>query len=279
MAALLYASRLPACPYEIVLVASNDPAAPGLALAEAEGIATFAQTHRGLEREAHEAIIQRALEKSGAQVVALCGYMRILTAGFVAQWDGRMVNTHPSLLPKYRGLDTHARALAAGDSQAGCSVHIVTPELDEGPLLGQMAVAIHRDDTPETLGRRVQMAEYQLYPRMLAQFVTGIGDAAASAEVVQPLSPGSQGAWRQVREAATRLTGVARAQAFARIGLRGLSSSIMTAGKPAGRGKPNGLIGRCLRAVTLWFARGFVRAARSDRRSPGSSLDAERIAQ
>lgn len=172
MASLLYASRLPGSPYEIVLVASNDPAAPGLALAEAEGIATFAHSHRGMERAEHEAVLTDALRASGAETLALCGYMRILTADFVAAWEGRMLNTHPSLLPRYRGLDTHARALAAGDSHAGCSVHVVTPELDDGPLLGQIQVAILPGDTPETLQRRVQMAEYQLYPSILADFVS-----------------------------------------------------------------------------------------------------------
>ena len=112
MSALLYASRLPDSPYEIVLVASNQPEAPGLRIAEAEGIATFARSHRGLEREAHEAIIDEAMRDAGAEYLALCGYMRILTEGFVDKWAGRMVNTHPSLLPKYPGLHTHQRANA-----------------------------------------------------------------------------------------------------------------------------------------------------------------------
>lgn len=172
MSALLYHSRLPGCPYELVLVASNVSEAPGLRIAEAEGIATFAHSHRGLSREDHEAIMHDALVASGAEYLALCGYMRVLTGGFVARWDGRMINTHPSLLPLYKGLDTHRRAIEAGDSHGGCSVHIVTPELDGGPLLGQMPVAILPGDTPDTLTRRVQMAEYQLYPRMLADYVS-----------------------------------------------------------------------------------------------------------
>jgi phosphoribosylglycinamide formyltransferase 1 len=171
MLALLYASRLPDSPYEIVLVASNQPDAPGLKIAEAEGIPTFAHSHRGLDREAHEAIMDEALRKSGAEFLALCGYMRILTEGFVAQWGGRMVNTHPSLLPKYTGLHTHERAIEAKDSHGGCSVHVVTEALDAGPLLGQVPVAILPDDTAESLARRVLMAEYQLYPRMLAEYV------------------------------------------------------------------------------------------------------------
>ncbi|MCX7676855.1 MAG: formyltransferase family protein, partial [Alteraurantiacibacter sp.] len=103
MSALLFASRLPGCPYEIVLVASNVPDAPGLAIAAAEGVATFAQDHRGMSRAAHEALMNDALAASGAAYLALCGYMRILTPGFVARWEGRIVNTHPSLLPKYKG--------------------------------------------------------------------------------------------------------------------------------------------------------------------------------
>jgi phosphoribosylglycinamide formyltransferase-1 len=171
MAALLYASRVPGCPYEIALVLSNKPDAPGLAVAAAEGVATFAHSHRGLAREDHEAIMQAQIEAAGADYVALCGYMRILSPGFVARWAGRMLNTHPSLLPKYKGLDTHQRALDAGDSHGGCSVHLVTPALDDGPLLGQIPVAILPGDTAETLARRVLFAEYQLYPRMLADYV------------------------------------------------------------------------------------------------------------
>jgi phosphoribosylglycinamide formyltransferase-1 len=171
MSALLYASRLPDSPYEIVLVASNQPDAPGLRIAEAEGIATFAHSHRGLDREAHEAIMDAALRQAGAEFLALCGYMRILTEAFVGRWAGRMVNTHPSLLPKYTGLHTHERAIESRDSHGGCSVHVVTEALDAGPLLGQVAVAILPDDTADSLARRVLMAEYQLYPRMLAEYV------------------------------------------------------------------------------------------------------------
>lgn len=171
MSALLFQSKLPDSPYEIVLVASNNPDAPGLGIAAAEGIPTFAHPHKGLSRAEHEAIMQDALAKSGAEYLALCGYMRILTEDFVQSWEGRMLNTHPSLLPKYKGLDTHARAIAAGDSHGGCSVHIVTPELDAGPVLGQMPVAILPEDTPDSLSRRVLLAEYQLYPRMVAHYV------------------------------------------------------------------------------------------------------------
>ncbi|HSQ96646.1 MAG TPA: phosphoribosylglycinamide formyltransferase [Croceibacterium sp.] len=171
MSSLLFHSRLPDCPYEIVLVASNDPEARGLRIAEAEGILTFAHRHKGLEREAHEAIMDKALREAGADFIALAGYMRVLTESFVDKWAGRMLNTHPSLLPKFKGLHTHERAIEAGETHGGCSVHVVVPELDAGPLLGQIAVHILPDDTPESLERRVLMAEYQLYPRMLADYV------------------------------------------------------------------------------------------------------------
>lgn len=172
MAALLYASRAHDCPYEIVLVAANDPEARGLRLAEAEGLATFALSHKGMKRAEHDAAMDAAIRASGASWVALAGYMRILTPGFVAGWEGRMVNVHPSLLPKYTGLHTHARAIEAGDSHGGVTVHLVTAELDNGPVLGQTPVAILPDDTPETLAARVLIAEHQLYSRCLAGLVT-----------------------------------------------------------------------------------------------------------
>lgn len=172
MAALLYASRAEDCPYEIVLVAANDPEAKGLRLAEAEGIRTFALSHKGMKRPEHDAAMDAAIRASGAQWVALAGYMRILTPAFVAGWEGRMVNIHPSLLPAYTGLHTHERAIAAGDSHGGVTVHLVTAELDCGPILGQTRVAILPDDTPETLAGRVLIAEHQLYSRSLAKLVT-----------------------------------------------------------------------------------------------------------
>ena len=171
MSSLLFHSRLPDCPYEIVLVASNVPDAGGLSIAKAEGIATFAHSHRGMAREAHETAMDAALREASAEYLALCGYMRILTESFVDGWVGRILNTHPSLLPKYPGLHTHERAIAAGDSHGGCSVHVVTAELDAGPLLGQVPVAILPSDDADSLARRVLMAEYQLYPRMLADYV------------------------------------------------------------------------------------------------------------
>ena len=172
MAALLYASRAVDCRYEIVLVASNNPQAGGLTLAAAEGVATFVLPHKGMARAEHDSAMDTEIRDSGAQFVALAGYMRILSPGFVAKWEGRMVNIHPSLLPKYPGLYTHERALSAGDGKAGCSVHLVTAELDSGPVLGQTAVAIIAGDTPETLAARVLIAEHQLYPRCLAELVS-----------------------------------------------------------------------------------------------------------
>ena len=173
MSALLYASRLPGSPYDIVCVGSNRAAAPGLTLAEAEGIATFANSAKGMEREAHDALMDKDLRDHGCDFVALAGYMRILSAPFVERWGGRMINIHPSLLPKYKGLDTHARAIAAGDAHGGASVHVVTPELDDGPVIAQAKVAILPQDDAAALAARVLIAEHQLYPRALAAFVSG----------------------------------------------------------------------------------------------------------
>lgn len=171
MAALVYASRIGTSPYEVVLVASNDPAAPGLTLAAAEGIATFAHSHTGMTRAAHDAVIEAAVLEVGADTIVLAGYMRILSDGFVERWAGRMLNIHPSLLPLYKGLGTHARAIAAGDSHAGTSVHLVTPELDAGEVLAQVRVPIAPRDTAESLASRVKFAEHQLYPRAVAEYV------------------------------------------------------------------------------------------------------------
>lgn len=172
MAALLYASRLPDAAYKIVLVASNVEDAAGLALAQAEGIATFTLSHKGMSREDHDTAMERAVQASGADYIALAGYMRILSDGFVARWAGRMLNIHPSLLPKYKGLDTHQRAIEAGDSHGGVSVHLVSAELDAGEVLGQVPVAIRAGDTADSLAERVRFAEHQLYPRVLSDYVS-----------------------------------------------------------------------------------------------------------
>jgi len=172
MAALLYASRLPGAPYEVVLVASNDPAAEGLALARLEGTRTFAHSHKGISRKAQDEAMEAAALEAGADHIVLAGYMRILSEEFVQRWQGRMLNIHPSLLPKYKGLDTYARAIEAGDSHAGASVHLVTNELDSGEVLAQARVAIAPEDSPESLAARVRIAEHQLFPRALADYVS-----------------------------------------------------------------------------------------------------------
>ncbi|MBX7500313.1 phosphoribosylglycinamide formyltransferase [Qipengyuania sp. YG27] len=188
MGALLYASRLPDAAYDIVLVASNDPAAEALTLAQAEGVATFALSHKGMARAEHDAAMERAAKDAGAQYIALAGYMRILTPEFVERWDGRILNIHPSLLPKYPGLDTHARAIAAGDSHGGATVHLVTEDLDAGAALGQVEVAILAGDTPDTLATRVRLAEHQLYPRVLSDYVSRGNDPQWLLERVRELA-------------------------------------------------------------------------------------------
>lgn len=171
MAALLYAAKAADCPYEIILVASNDPEAAGLKLAAAEGVATWGLSHKGMKRDTFDTLVDEQLRTAGAEFVALAGYMRILSDDFVARWQGRMLNIHPSLLPLYKGLDTHQRAIDAGDAFGGCSIHIVTPGVDDGPVLAQTPVAIAPGDTAESLAKRVQFAEHQLYPPTLAAFV------------------------------------------------------------------------------------------------------------
>lgn len=172
MAALVYAAKHPECPFEIVLVASNEPAAPGLKLAEAEGIPVFAQSHKGMKREDFDDAITARLKAAQTEYVALAGYMRLLSPAFVSEWRDRILNIHPSLLPKYKGLDTHERAIAAGDTVSGCTVHVVTAELDDGPALGQTEVAILPGDTAETLAERILIAEHQLYSRVLERYVS-----------------------------------------------------------------------------------------------------------
>ena len=175
MTALVDAAKAPDCPYEVVLVLSNKPDAEGLTLAAAAGVPTLAIDHRpfGADREAHERALDAALRKAGAEYVALAGYMRVLTPYLVQAWAGRMINIHPSLLPKYPGLDTHRRAIEAGDVEAGCSVHLVTAGVDEGPILDQARVPVVAGDTPETLSARVLAAEHRLYPAALARLVAG----------------------------------------------------------------------------------------------------------
>jgi len=157
------------------LVLSNNEDAGGLEKAAARGVPVAVVDHRPFagDRAGFEAALQRELEKAGAEIVCLAGFMRILTPDFVANWQGRMLNIHPSLLPKYPGLDTHARALAAGDAEAGCTVHEVTAELDAGPILGQARVPVMPGDTADTLAARVLECEHILYPAVLRRFAAG----------------------------------------------------------------------------------------------------------
>ncbi len=164
-------------PARPVLVLSNDPAAAGLARAAALGVPVAAVDHRpfGRDRAGFEAVLLGALEAAAPDIVCLAGFMRILTPGFVARFDGRMLNIHPSLLPLYPGLDTHARALVAGDAEAGCTVHLVTSALDSGPILGQARVPVLPGDTPASLAARVLEAEHRLYPAVLRRLAEGLG--------------------------------------------------------------------------------------------------------
>jgi formyltetrahydrofolate-dependent phosphoribosylglycinamide formyltransferase len=161
-------------PYEIVLVASNVPEARGLILAKRLGLPTWVQSHRGLERSEFDGLLEAALVDHGVELLALAGYMRLLSAGFVKRWRGRILNIHPSLLPLHKGLDTHRRALLAGDLEAGCSVHVVTPELDDGPVIAQAKVRILPRDTPESLEQRVLAEEHKLYPVALDAYAEAL---------------------------------------------------------------------------------------------------------
>ncbi len=162
-------------PGRAVLVASNDPAAAGLARAADMGVAVAAVDHRGFgkDRAAFEAALLQPILAAEPDIVCLAGFMRVLTPDFVRRFEGRMLNIHPSLLPKYPGLHTHARALAAGDAEAGCSVHEVTAELDAGPLLGQARVPVVPGDTEDSLAARVLAAEHRLYPAVLRRYAAG----------------------------------------------------------------------------------------------------------
>lgn len=172
MAALLYAAKSVDCPFELALVTGDKPDAPGLSLAESEGVPVHRLSAKELGKGEFFDSLDAKLRQSGVEYIALAGFMRILPLSFVQRWEGRILNIHPSLLPKYKGLDTHRKALDAGDAVGGCSVHVVTPELDDGPVLAQTEVAILPGDTPETLAQRVLIAEHQLYHRTLASYVS-----------------------------------------------------------------------------------------------------------
>lgn len=162
-------------PARPVLVLSNVPEAQGLSAARALGVETAVVDHRPFRqnRTAFEAALARDLDRAAPDIVCLAGFMRILTPGFVDRWSGRLLNIHPSLLPAYRGLDTHASVLAAGEAETGCTVHEVTSDLDDGPILGQARVPVRRGDTPDTLRARVLEAEHRLYPAVLRRVVEG----------------------------------------------------------------------------------------------------------
>jgi phosphoribosylglycinamide formyltransferase 1 len=171
MAALIEAARRPGCPFEIALVVSNVPDAPGLFYAASQGIATFTLSHKGLPRAEFDQLVDGALRDAGVDYVALAGYMRLLSPAFVERWAGRMINIHPSLLPRHKGLDTHQRALEAGDTHHGCTVHLVTAELDDGPILAQAQVPVLDGDDADALARRVLIEEHRLYPETLARLI------------------------------------------------------------------------------------------------------------
>ena len=180
MLSLIAATRADDYPAEIALVLSNRADAGGLALAQAEGIAAHAVPSRdfGRDRAAHEAALDAALLAAGVEIVCLAGYMRLFTPFFVARWAGRILNVHPSLLPAFPGVDTHARALAAGAKLHGCTVHLVTEGMDEGPILAQAAVPVLAGDTEDALAARVLAQEHVLYPMALRQFIAGTAVAA-----------------------------------------------------------------------------------------------------
>jgi formyltetrahydrofolate-dependent phosphoribosylglycinamide formyltransferase len=184
MVALLGAGRNPDYPAEIVLVISNRPDAPGIQLAAEAGVETAIIDHRrfGKDRAAHEVAIDAGLRRAGVQIVCLAGYMRLLTPFLVNAWRGKMLNIHPSLLPAFPGLHTHARALGAGAKLHGCTVHLVTETMDEGPILAQAAVPVLPDDDEVILAARVLVQEHRIYPAALAAFASHQPGPAAAAD-------------------------------------------------------------------------------------------------
>ncbi len=183
MMSLVEASRAPGYPAEIVTVISNRPDAPGIAWAKAQGIATMIIDHKAYAtREAFEAELDEALVASKAEIVALAGFMRLMTPDFVGRWQSRMINIHPSLLPSFKGLHTHERALETGVRIAGCTVHYVRPEMDTGPIIAQAAVPVFSGDSPGSLGARVLAAEHRLYPAALR--LVALGRARVEGEKV-----------------------------------------------------------------------------------------------
>jgi len=179
MRSLIEAAQAADYPAEIVIVLSNKEDAPGLQTARDFGVQALsvASKNFGPDRQAHEQAMQAELEKAGVEIVCLAGYMRLLTPYFVKLWSGRMLNIHPSLLPAYPGLDTHDRVLAAGEREHGCTVHLVTETMDEGPILAQAKIDVLVGDTAESLGGRVLTQEHVIYPRALADYIRSWGAA------------------------------------------------------------------------------------------------------
>jgi phosphoribosylglycinamide formyltransferase-1 len=189
MGALIEAARDASFPAEIALVLSNRPDAAGLARARSEGIATVVIDHTrfGNDREAFEHAVDGELSAHRIELVCLAGFMRLLTPWLVRRWEGRLINIHPALLPAYKGLNTHERVLAAGETTHGATVHFVVPEMDSGPIIVQGRVPVHGDDTPQTLAARVLAEEHRIYPHALALVASGR---------VRMVDPQSQGASR-----------------------------------------------------------------------------------
>lgn len=185
--ALIDAARQPAYPVDIALVLSNKPDAQGLVRARSAGLATSVVSHRDFaDKAAFEKALQEKLEAAKIQLIALAGFMRVLSADFVQRWQGRLINIHPSLLPAFPGLDTHRRALEAGVKIAGCTVHHVTAELDAGPIVGQAAVPVLPDDSEASLASRVLAAEHLLYPKCLALVAEGQKGQSADGLLINP---------------------------------------------------------------------------------------------
>lgn len=194
MKSLVETARQPDYPAEIVVVISNRPEAAGIAWAKEQGIPALAMDHKLYSDRSHfESQLQGVLAASRVELICLAGFMRLLTPAFVESWRGRMLNIHPSLLPAFKGLDTHERALAAGVKFTGCTVHLVTPEMDEGPILGQAVVPVLSTDSADSLAARVLAAEHRLYPGILKLFAAGLitinGNKSSTVPDVNGLSP------------------------------------------------------------------------------------------
>lgn len=218
MAALIYAAKHADCPFEIVLVAANEPEAAGLAIARAEGIPIFAHSHTGMKREDFDTLIDGAIRAARADFVALAGYMRLLSSWFIAEWRDRIVNIHPSLLPAHKGLDTHGQVLAAGERVTGCTVHVVTEALDDGPILGRTEVAVIDGDTTDSLAARVLIAEHQLYSRCLGDYVTRERDPTYLLGRVRELAMAQSGA-EETQSHGMPCFGIAKGKKFAWINI------------------------------------------------------------